>query len=336
MTDRRDQTDRHALSLPHPGHRLDVRSDDGTRLNVEVYPPEATAATTPTVVLSHGWTCSIAFWTRQIEALVADGVQVVTWDQRGHGRSGTPGPAGITPDALADDLAAVLAASVPDGQRVVLAGHSMGAMTMIAFGARHPLQLRRRVAAALMASTGMHELAVRSRVVPLPLPLARLARPISDRMMAWSPATPGAAPESRTTRRQRMITRYASLSRSASAADVDFCVAMNNACPPAARTGFAEMLLVLDLDDRVGSFDVPTVVLGGTHDRLTPIWHARRLAGRLPQMLGLIELIGVGHMSAIQAAPDVNAALSRLVDEYLRSSTERTRAGGRAQEQETA
>jgi pimeloyl-ACP methyl ester carboxylesterase len=315
------------LTLAPPGHRVETRSADGTRLNVEVYRPGGPAGPigddAPTVVLSHGWTCSIAFWTRQVDALVADGVRVVAWDQRGHGGSGESGPAGATADALADDLAAVLAAAVPDGRPVVLAGHSMGAMAMIAFGARHPLELRRRVAAALVANTGVRDLMLRNRIVPLPLPLARLARwspPLrrfGDRMLAWSPADPG-RPPTPPTRRQRVITRYASLSRSATPLDVDFCVALINACPPAARAGFARMLSELDLDDRVPGFDVPTVVLAGTHDRLTPVWHARRMAARLPRLVELIELPGVGHMSAVQAADAVNAVLGRLVDDHLR------------------
>lgn len=286
-----------------PGHRLDVRSLDGTRLNVEIYGPDDG----PTVLLSHGWTCSIAFWFKQVEALVADGVRVIVHDLRGHGSSGPAGPAGYTPEALADDLSEVLYAALPPGRQAVLAGHSMGAMGMIAFGARHPQELRRLISGALITSTGMRELAIRSRVVPMPLPLARLARPISDRLMAWSPAG------DRPTRRQWQITKYASLSRTATDADVEFCITLINACPAPARAGFARMLTRLDLDDQVAEFDVPTIVLAGTHDRLTPIWHARRLAETLPQVLDLIEVDGAGHMTPVQSAPAVNAALARLI-----------------------
>src|SRR3954447_2925151 len=145
------------LTLAVPGHRLDVRSADGTRLNVESYGPDDG----PTVVLTHGWTCSIRFWTKQVEALIADGVRVLAYDQHGHGGSGSAGPAGHTPEALADDLAAVLQAGLAPGQKAVVAGHSMGAMTMIAFGGRHPEELRERVCAAMMASTAMNELVIR-------------------------------------------------------------------------------------------------------------------------------------------------------------------------------
>src|SRR3954451_23044710 len=81
------------LTLAVPGHRLDVRSAGGTRLNAGSYGPDDG----PTVVLAHGWTCSIVFWTKQVEALTADGVRVIAYDQRGHGGSGPAGPDGPTP-----------------------------------------------------------------------------------------------------------------------------------------------------------------------------------------------------------------------------------------------
>jgi len=299
--------DERSLPLAGPGYRVEVRSADGTRLNVESYGPDDA----PTVVLAHGWTCSLVFWAKQVEALIADGVRVVAYDQRGHGASGLPGPAGPTPEALADDLSAVLASPLVRGHRVILAGHSMGAMTLIAFGARHPQELQDRVSAALLASTGMNELVVRSRIVPLPLPLAKLARPVITWLMALSPA--GHQPN----RWQRALTRYSALSRSASEADVVFCDALIGACPPATRAAFARMLSRLDLDEHVPRFDVPAIVVAGTRDRLTPIWHARRLAGSLPQLLEFIPVEGSGHMTPVQSADDVNAALRRLVREYL-------------------
>jgi pimeloyl-ACP methyl ester carboxylesterase len=296
-----------SLTLPRPGHRIDVRSADGTRLNVESYGPDDA----PTVVLAHGWTCSIVFWTKQVDALIADGVRVIAYDQRGHGGSGVPGPAGHTPQALADDLSAVLDAVLPPGRKAVLAGHSMGAMTMIAFGARHPQQLRDRIPAALMASTAMNELVVRNRIVPMPLPLAKLARPVISRLMGLSPAG------NRTNRWQRTLTRYSGLSSSASAADVLFCTTLIGSCPPRTRAAFARMLSRMNLDDQVPEFDVPVIVVAGTHDRLTPIWHARRLADTLPQVLDFIEIDGSGHMTPVQSADRVNTALRRLVRDYL-------------------
>lgn len=116
---------------------LTAVSADGTLLHVEVHGPE----TAPAVVLAHGWTCSTAFWAAQIRDLAADH-RVIAYDQRGHGRT-LPSQACST-DALADDLEAVLAATLAPGEKAVIAGHSMGGMTVLAAAARGPSRNTRR------------------------------------------------------------------------------------------------------------------------------------------------------------------------------------------------
>jgi pimeloyl-ACP methyl ester carboxylesterase len=303
-----------------PEQTLDVSSADGTRLNVELYGPRAG----PTVLLIHGWTCSTVFWTRQIGALLAEGYRVVAYDHRGHGSSAVPGPAGATTQALADDLAAVLDAVLAPGEQAVIGGHSMGAMTLVAFGTRYPDRLRRQVAAAMIASTGMHQLVLRSQIVPLPLPLAELALPISNRLVTFSPG----ASRGRVTRMLRITIKYSALSRTATRAEVDFCARIVLACPPAARSGFGRMISDLNLDEQVRDVDVPVIVVAGTHDRLTPIWHARRLAAQLPGLIDFVEVAGAGHMTPVQAATEVNTALRRLVRQHL-PDHERVRPVGR-------
>ena len=68
--------------------RSGVTTSDGVRLNVETTGP---ADAPVTVLLVHGWTCSTRAWHNQVEELPrilgADGVRVVSYDHRGHGRS---------------------------------------------------------------------------------------------------------------------------------------------------------------------------------------------------------------------------------------------------------
>ena len=113
---------------PVPVRELTAVSADGARLHVEVHGPEGA----PAVVLAHGWTCSTAFWAWQIRELARDH-RVIAYDQRGHGRS--PASPACTTDALADDLEAVLAATLAPGEKAVIAGHSMGGMTVMAAAA---------------------------------------------------------------------------------------------------------------------------------------------------------------------------------------------------------
>ena len=105
-----------------------------------------------TVVLLHGWVNDMSVWGPVVAELGPD-VRVLRYDHRGHGKS-DPAPRGTaTIEQLGDDLAEVLEALVPTG-KVVLAGHSMGGMTMMSLAARHPEVVAERVRGAAFAATG--------------------------------------------------------------------------------------------------------------------------------------------------------------------------------------
>ena len=290
-----------APAVPRPLEDLEVRSDDGTRLHVEVHGDPAASS----VVLVHGWTCSIGLWVRQLRDLAGE-FRLIAYDQRGHGRSGEPQAAGYTTDALADDLAAVLRSTVRPGERAVVVGHSMGGIAVVALAGRQPQVIREQVAAVLLASTGVDELVIRGRILPLPLPLARAVRPVTSLLIS------GRAQRRRDTALTRRALRYAALSRTASADDLELCLALATTCPPGTRQGFAATLVRLDLAATLPHLVVPTVVLVGTADRLTPMWHARRLAEALPRCLRLVELPGVGHMTPVQAPAVVEDVIRDL------------------------
>jgi pimeloyl-ACP methyl ester carboxylesterase len=91
----------------------------------------------PPLVLLHEWASSHRIWEPFAHHL-ADRFTIYRWDARGHGGHGeqqvTPGCA-VSLDAMADDLAALLAHFRLD--RPTVLGHSMGALTLWAFIARH-------------------------------------------------------------------------------------------------------------------------------------------------------------------------------------------------------
>ncbi|MFI7586467.1 alpha/beta fold hydrolase [Spongisporangium articulatum] len=287
-----------------PYEQRTVRSADGTAINVELYGnPEG-----PTVVLVHGWTCNISFWVLQIKALAPDH-RVVTYDQRGHGASAEPGPAGFSPAGLADDLSAVLDDVLDDGERAVLGGHSMGAMTMIAFAGRHAEQLRRQVAAGVMASTGMNELMPRSTIVPMPQVVAKRVIPLSTFVIGQ--------PQRGVNGMSKAVLKYASLSRTADPAQVEFCARVVQDCSPRTRREFARMFSRMDLSGDIAEFSAPTVVIAGARDKLTPVWHTRRLAAQLPNLVDSVELPHDGHMTPIQSPEEVSGALRTMVRKHL-------------------
>ena len=84
----------------------------------------------------------------QRRALRKAGYRVVTWDLRGHGRSGPGSSGNYVIDQLGEDLYAVIQAAAPEGD-LALGGHSMGGMTTMAMAAAHPEVIEERTVAFL-------------------------------------------------------------------------------------------------------------------------------------------------------------------------------------------
>ncbi|MFG2985276.1 alpha/beta fold hydrolase [Streptomyces sp. NPDC048258] len=275
-------------------------SADGAQLHVEVHGDEGA----PAVVLAHGWTCSTAFWAAQIRELAKDH-RVIAYDQRGHGRS--PAAWEHSTTALADDLVAVLAAALAPGERAVVAGHSMGGMTVMAAAARP--EFAERVAAALLCSTGSARLVAEARVLPLRAGRARtrITGAVLGSRAPLGPVTPVA----------KKVLKYATMGAGSAPDKVEACARIVHACPTAVRRAWSQVLAGLDLDADVARLTVPTAVIGGKDDRLTPVVHARGLAAALPNCVGLTELTGMGHMTPIEAPEAVTDAVRELASLYL-------------------
>lgn len=100
----------------------------------------------PAVVLCHGATATRRYVLHGSRALARAGHAVVAYDARGHGESDPAPPGqGYGYPELVGDLEAVVAVAVGEG-RFVLAGHSMGAHTAVAYALRHPERLAGLVA----------------------------------------------------------------------------------------------------------------------------------------------------------------------------------------------
>ncbi|WP_062216525.1 alpha/beta fold hydrolase [Streptomyces sp. NBRC 109706] len=287
--------------------RADVRrptvvSTGGARPYTEIHGPEDG----PTVVLVHGWVCRTTFWHPVLRPLVATGHRVVLYDQRGHGNSpATPGS--CSPEALADDLCAVLAATLDEGRRAVLVGHSMGAMTIVAAADRP--ELRAHAAAALLCSTGMDRLADESTVLPL-----RPGRRRRRGQRAFLRTTLGYGPVTALSRR---LIHHITMGPAATRAQCDAVARMARACPRHARGEWGAVLAELDLADRIGRLDIPVALLQGESDRLTPAVHAHRIHARLSRPDGFVRLPGIGHMTPIEATDTVVETATRLAKEQL-------------------
>ncbi|MCF3182892.1 alpha/beta hydrolase [Streptomyces polychromogenes] len=285
---------------PAAGRELVAVSADGSRLHVEVHGPDGA----PAVVLSHGWTCSTAFWAAQIRELARDH-RVIAYDQRGHGRS--PAAASYSTTALADDLVAVLETTLAPGERAVVAGHSMGGMTVMAAAGRP--RFTEHAAAVLLCSTGSSRLVAEATVLPLRPGRARtrITRGLLGSPAPLGPVTPAT----------RAVLKYATMGPGSAPERVEACARIVHACPAGVRRAWSQVLAGLDLDEGVARLTVPTAVIVGRDDRLTPVVHARGLAAALPHCVGLTELTGMGHMTPIEAPEAVSSALRELTSRYL-------------------
>lgn len=306
--------------------RAGVITPDGVRLHVET----AGSADAPvTVVLAHGWTCSTRSWHHQIAGLPgvlgSDGVRVVAYDHRGHGRSGAA-PAGTTRiEQLADDLVTVLDEVAPTGP-VVYAGHSMGGMTLMALADRRPELFGERIVAAALVSTSSGQMT--SRAFGLPARFDTAAAVLAPRAVNLA----GARLEKRELRRQERVVQDAAhawrqlastrlrrpalkqlvFGKKVDPAEVDVLMADLDALPARSFSGFFEAITQHDLGHALAVLDdIPVEVMHGTRDRLLPPRHANRLAHLMPSSR-LWMYPGAGHMLMQERPRDVTHRLASL------------------------
>jgi len=238
------------------------------------------------------------------------------YDQRGHGGSGPSAGGEYTDTLLASDLASVIDAFVPRGERCVLAGHSMGGMAIIAWAGRNPAVAAERVAGVALINTGIHQLVERLTILGDWFGSSATTAAVIPGILSLP-----RNPPSRLDPISLRVVRRLAFAPSASLAQVAFAHQMFLTTPARARAGFAKMLTTLDLGPEVSHITSRAVVIAGDHDRLTPPWHAQRLVAALPNVARYTVLPNTGHMSPLEAADAITAQLRTLVGERRASST---------------
>ncbi|GAB3440724.1 alpha/beta hydrolase [Phycicoccus ginsengisoli] len=281
---------------PGTGRTFTVAAPDGALLRVEEHLPGSPAGEgAPTVVLAHGWTLTRQSWLPVVEVLLERGLRVVSYDQRGHGGS-SPLRGAASVRALGDDLAAVLGVVAPDGD-VVLGGHSMGGMTVMAYAGLHPDDFGHRVSGVVLVATSAGDLGtglprVQGAAMRLAarMPAIATGRLVTTRGQRRLLFGDEAHPELvRLTREQVAATTLPTLGR--------FHAALGEHDETEAVARLAA---------------VPTVVLVGSRDRLTPPRHAHRL-GELVPGARVVELPGRGHMLMYEATDHVVDAFDTVL-----------------------
>ncbi len=287
--------------LPEGAVRHRVRLGTRTDVHAVEWPATGAAAGTPadgvTVVLAHGWTLTHESWLPVVELLRARfGVRVVAFDQPGHGRS-TPESRAPTVHELGEVLNRVLTALAPTGP-LVLAGHSMGGMTIMAWAADHADELAARVRGVVLVATSAKVAEDRVR-----LPLERA-------LMKASARAPRVAPGRLLSTRSQTRLLFG---RGAARETVDPGVTLirHTSLPTMGR-----YFLALQQHDETEALShlgaVPTRVLVGSADRLTPVGHARSLADGI-RGSRLTVLPRLGHMLTYEAPGAVADAVAEVL-----------------------
>jgi len=301
--------ERKTLEGPLTGRVHRVRSADGTLLHSEVFGPEDGES----VVLAHGWTEARRFWTYVIRGLEGKGLRVVAYDLRGHGDSEPARDGNHAIRRFGEDLEAILVACVPDDRRAVVVGHSLGAMSIASWAEQHDVE--RHVRGAVLLNTGVENLINEHLLFPVPGLGNALNRTIALHGFLGSKA-----PLPRfSTPLSAAVIRYIAFGPDASPAQVAFFERMLVTCPPDVRADVGIAMSEMDLSHALPRLTVPTIVIAGSADKLTPPSHARRIAEMLPQLRRLTVLEDTGHMTPLErpgAVIDALAELATLAPEH--------------------
>jgi non-heme chloroperoxidase len=247
----------------------------------------------PTVVLPHCWGCSHKIWVPVARRLVETGHRVVLYDQRGHWES-TRGTAPLSIEILAHDLRAVLEAR--DVHDAVLAGHSMGGMTIMSLATHHPAVLHDRAKALVLVSTAATNVAS-GPATAAQVAAAFMASPVVTRSLS--------SPYGR-----RFV--RSSFGDDAKRSHMDLTRKLFGDCDPRVRGGFLKALSTLNLVEGIATIDMPTTVVVGSLDQLAPPRLSDQLVATIPGAR-LVTLEGRGHMLPLEDPASVTDEIIRAV-----------------------
>jgi pimeloyl-ACP methyl ester carboxylesterase len=210
---------------------------------------------------------------------------------------------------MANDVFRVIRAL--DLRHTVAVGHSLGGMVLLQMMADYPeLQDTGAVSALALVATSASPV-LGNGVPAAAADLVRALTPIAGRSHVRAMATrvPRGLPPS------DLALAYSRLAFGAHASPthVERLRAMTSAMPPAIVGELLETLLKLDVRKTLHLLKVPALIVVGTRDLLTPVWHGRYLANHIP-VAELVVLPGSGHLVMFER----RAELARLLLDFAR------------------
>lgn len=273
----------------------------------------------PPVMLLHGITLGAAVWPYQLADLADDGFRVVAVDLRGHGLSagrevpvpgdGTDrrqaGPADLTLERLAADVAEVISAMGLDG--LTLVGHSMGGMVALRLlGADRAMAAGAGPIKGLILAASAAN-ATRRRGVPGLSDAMAVAQPLVTTASGLAARLPG--PTLPANDLAFLVARITFGERS-SARHVAFTGQLTSEVPVRVSAGLLLEILKFNAEEVLDTIRVPTTVVVGDRDLMTPPSQSEHLAHRIPGA-ELVVLAGCGHMIMLERPEQLNGLIAR-------------------------
>ena len=296
------------------GQARTVTTSDGVELYCEVdeVAPYADAGVSsgapPTLVFIHGFTCNLHTW--HFQRLHFRGRRrMVFYDHRSHGRSGRSSRENATVEQLAEDLLAVVDTLAPD-DKLILVGHSMGGMAIIALADLHPELFGGRIVGVGLCSTAGGEIALH-RILRLP---DLVGAQLPGRLVAMAAKAPTLVDRAR---RAGSNIGYVTIGAFAFGTPVpgeyvELVDQMIGSTPFEVISEFFPSIQSHDKYDALKALaSVPTYIFCGAKDRITPVSHSRELHERISGSI-LVEYENGGHMVPLEFHARFNDTLDEL------------------------
>ncbi|GAB3963543.1 hypothetical protein GCM10027615_04130 [Plantactinospora veratri] len=291
-----------------------VSTADGTDIHVEmVGPPPGPGR--PTLLFVHGFCLDMGtfhFQRRMLTELGED--RLVFYDQPGHGRSGRLESGEYQLQALGETLRSVIDRTAPTGP-LVLIGHSMGGMTIMAFAERYPeLFAERVIGTVLMATSGG---LVAETKFGLPTIVARAGAPllpVVDNATRLTGSVLDRARRASANLAWLLTRRYGFGTPTPSPALVSYVEKMNSRTSTETVARYLRTIYTHARYPVLAALrESPTLVIVGERDMITPVTHSEEIVRWLPDA-EYVKVPDSGHVVMLEHADEVNRALLDFLD----------------------
>lgn len=285
-----------------------IHAGDGAQIFVEETGPESRKG----AIFIHGSCLRTDAWHYQLAGL--GDRRLVFYDLRGHGLSQPKGDSPYTLETLGNDLVRVIDEVGLD--ETVIVGHSVGGMIALDVCRRQPELMGSKIRGIALLNT-THRPGVETLLGGVTIAkVERFARRPLDALGTRAAQLDRLRRVIKPSNTIFMAVSLAAFGPHASAKQVDFIYDMLAETPADVIFDLVTLYRDNDVSDQLSSINVPALVVGGTHDRITVPRASEFLAEHLPKA-ELSLLNGCGHMSMLERHRDVNRLLTGFFDDTL-------------------